>query len=89
MVYRNPNALQPSVLSAVSGILISFLGGSFMLIYRSTMAQAKDYVAMLERINAVGMSLQVIDSISDKSEIKRDEMKAQIAKDLLSLYKHS
>lgn len=67
LIVRDSQNLQASTLSSIAGILISFLGGSFMVIYKSTMTQAKEYVAMLERINAVGMSLQIIDSLDASS----------------------
>jgi TRADD-N domain-containing protein len=85
IVYDNPESMNPSILSAVSGILISFLGGSFLFIYKSTMTQAKEYVAMLERINAVGMSLQILDTLDGKIELK-EKSKAEIAKELLKIY---
>ena len=85
LVYDNPTSINPSILSAVSGILISFLGGSFLLIYKSTMTQAREYVSMLERINAVGMSLQILDTLDGKTELK-EKSKAEIAKELLKIY---
>lgn len=86
LIVQDPAHLNASGLSAVSGIIISFLGGSFLLIYKSTMTQAKEYVTMLERINAVGMALQIIDGLdSDNGQLKNSS-KADLAKDLLKIY---
>ena len=63
--------------------MVEFIAATFLLIYRSTMEQAKDYVAMLERINAVGMSAQLLETLPDD---KRDETQAEIAKSLLLMY---
>jgi hypothetical protein len=83
---QNADKLPVSLVASASGVLISFIGGSFLLIYRSTLAQAKDYVSVLERINAVGMALQVIESIpQSKSELK-DQTTAELAGQLLNLY---
>ncbi len=63
--FDNPNEIKPAILSAASGVLVNFIGATFLVLYKSTMSQAKDYVAILERINAVGMSVQVLEKLED------------------------
>ncbi|MEZ5944037.1 MAG: hypothetical protein R3C18_21815 [Planctomycetaceae bacterium] len=85
-VYSGRENLPAAVLSTISGILINFIGGSFLLIYRSTMEQARDYVLVLERINAVGMAVQILDTMDGgDGELKR-RTTAEIAKEMLSMY---
>lgn len=86
---QNPEKLPVSIVAAASGVLISFIGGSFLLIYRSILAQSKEYVTVLERINAVGMAVQVIATIPDASAELKSQTKAELAKQLLTLYAHS
>ncbi len=86
LIYKNPQALNASVLSSISGILVTFLGGTLLFIYKSTMSQAKDYVSMLERINAVGMSLQIIDTLDGANKDMQNQAKADLAKELLKIY---
>jgi len=81
-----PNKLSVSIVSAASGVIISFIGGSFLLIYRSILAQSKDYVTVLERINAVGMAVQVIASIPDESAELKHKTTSELAMQLLGLY---
>jgi len=50
------------------------------------MSQTKDYVNVLERINAVGMSVQIIETISDENLKLKEETKAELARKLLELY---
>jgi hypothetical protein len=83
---QNPDKLPVSIVASASGVLISFIGGSFLLIYRSILAQSKEYVTVLERINAVGMAVQVIASIPEASAELKSQTKAELAKQLLSLY---
>jgi hypothetical protein len=84
--FDDPAKLNVAMVSSASGVIISFIGGSFLLVYRSILASAKDYVTVLERINAVGMAVQVIGNIPDAStELKQGAM-ADLAKQLLSLY---
>ena len=83
---QNPDKLPVSIVAAASGVLISFIGGSFLLIYRSILAQSKEYVTVLERINAVGMAVQVIASIPEANAELKSQTKAELAKQLLSLY---
>jgi len=50
------------------------------------MAQAKEYVTVLERINAVGMSIQILQSIEGAEPLLRNTARAELAKDLLRMY---
>jgi hypothetical protein len=83
---QNPEKLPVSIVASASGVLISFIGGSFLLIYRSILAQSKEYVTVLERINAVGMAVQVISSIPEASSELKHKTTAELAKQLLGLY---
>jgi hypothetical protein len=47
------------------------------------MEQARSYVAMLEKINAVGMSIQILDGTKTGDV---DSFRVQLAMRLLSLY---
>lgn len=83
---QNPEKLPVSIVASASGVLISFIGGSFLLIYRSILAQSKEYVTVLERINAVGMAVQVISSIPEASADLKHKTTAELARQLLGLY---
>lgn len=83
---QQPEKLPVSIVASASGVLISFIGGSFLLIYRSILAQSKEYVTVLERINAVGMAVQVIASIPDANGELKHSTTAELAKQLLNLY---
>jgi len=84
--FKNPDHFKASVLSTVSGVVVSFIGGTFLVLYKATMAQAKDYVTILERINAVGMSVQILESLTDSDNNLKHETTAEIAKQLLHMY---
>jgi phage shock protein PspC (stress-responsive transcriptional regulator) len=85
-LYQNPSEITPALISAASGILTQFIGTTFLFIYKSTLAQAKDYVGMLERINAVGMSVQILDSLDRANPQLRDNAKVTVAHELLKFY---
>jgi hypothetical protein len=82
-VYQSPDNFKPSVVVTVSGVLVEFIAATFLFIYRSTMDQARSYVTMLEKINAVGMSIQILDTMKSPDT---DRFRAQLAMELLSLY---
>jgi len=84
--FRDSTNFNASLLASGSGVLVSFIGGTFLVLYKATMAQAKDYVTMLERINAVGMSVKILESIKDETGALKDNTTAEIAKQLLSMY---
>jgi hypothetical protein len=84
--FRDPDHFKASVLSSISGVVVSFIGGTFLVLYKSTMAQAKDYVTILERINAVGMSVQILETLTTADSRLKNETTAEIAKQLLHMY---
>lgn len=85
-VYQLPENFKPSIIVTLSGVIVEFIAATFLIVYRSTMEQAREYVNILERINAVGMSVQILESIEDTGTGLRDKTRAEIAKGLLSLY---
>jgi hypothetical protein len=86
IVYSDPTRLAPAVIASASGIITQFIGASLLLIYRSVLGQAKEYVTVLERINAVGMSMQVLDAIEGDNTEVRDKARIDIALTLLRSY---
>lgn len=78
--------LPVSVIAAASGVVISFIGGSFLLVFRSILSESRGYVTVLERINAVGMAVQVIANIPDSNADLKHATTANLAKQLLNLY---
>jgi len=85
-VYESPDNFKPSILVSISGILTELVSATFLVIYRSTMTQAKEYVKVLERINAVGMSVQILETIDDKESDLKNKTKAELASVLLNVY---
>jgi hypothetical protein len=85
-VYHDPQTYAAAVVASVSGIVTQFIAATFLLIYRSTMAQAREYVTVLERINAVGMSIQILQSIEGAEQQLRNSARAELARDLLRMY---
>lgn len=84
--FENPEILVAPLLTAGSGIIVNFVGATFLIVFKSTMTQARDYMGIIERINAVGMSVQILDTISDASPELRDQSTSEISKKLLDLY---
>jgi hypothetical protein len=84
IAFHKPESMRPSYISSISGIITQFIGLTFMLIYRSTMAQANQFMEVLERINAVGMAVQILDTIPEGEVQLKNSTRAQIAALLLS-----
>ncbi len=86
-VFENPTGnLTASIVATASGIIVNFIGLSFLVIYRSTISQAKEYVTILERINAVGMVVQILETIKDDESNLRQHTTAAIATEMLRMY---
>ena len=71
-------------IAAGAGVITQFLGATFMVIYRSTMQQANDFMTVLDRINNVGMAMQVLIRYSDEPA-RLNEVRAKIVDRLLTL----
>lgn len=84
--FANAANFHASVLAACSGVVVNFIGGTFLVLYKATMAQAKDYVTILERINAVGMSVQILETLENTATSLKDKTTAEVARLLLSMY---
>ncbi len=85
-VIESPGKLAAAVIASGSGVLVNFIGATFLVLYKSTMTQATEYVSILERINAVGMSVQILDTIDDDENKLKQQTTAEISKQLLALY---
>jgi len=85
--YQSPEHFKPSIIVTLAGLIVEFLGATFLFVYKSTMEQARDYVNILERINAVGMSVQILDSIKSDDTGLSDKTRAEMALALLSLHR--
>jgi len=67
----DPKHIIPATwVASVSGLITQFIGATFMVIYRSTMSQANEFVTVLDRINTVGIAMKVLDQIPDGDRIK-------------------
>ncbi|MDD5502267.1 MAG: hypothetical protein PHH26_02255 [Candidatus Thermoplasmatota archaeon] len=81
---EKPELITISYVASIAGIITEFIGTTLMAIYRSTLKQATSYMATLERINSVGMAVQILDSIPDGNDQLKNTTRAEIAKVLLS-----
>ena len=76
----------PARLTTISGVITEFISVTFMLVYRSTLKQANAYMSILEKINAVGMAVQILESIP-KIDPLYAETRSAMAKMLLEQFK--
>lgn len=73
-----------TLVSAAAGIVTEFIGATFLFMYRSTIKQAVEYTQALERINSVGMAMQILDTISGR---ETEEAKGQLVEAKISISK--
>ena len=77
---RQTSALtSTSGISVGAGIITEFIGATFMVIYRSTVAQANEFVTVLERTNRLGIAIQILDSIPEANGDLKAQARAQVA----------
>ena len=80
---QSPNAVVPATIAAAAGIITEFIGATFLFIYRSTIQQAINYSKTLERINSVGMAMQILDTMPD--DATPDDLKSKTKASLVEL----
>ncbi|WP_254508439.1 TRADD-N-associated membrane domain-containing protein [Anatilimnocola floriformis] len=78
------------ILAGAAGVLSQFIGATFLFIYKSTLQQADKFVQQLERMNTIGMAMQILDTMqNDASESNlKDKTKAKLI-DLFVRHAHS
>ena len=77
----------PSIVTSLSGVIVEFIAGTFLIVYRSTMKQAHEYVDILRRLNAIGTSIVLVDGMANRAKDDstfKDETRARIASEILS-----
>jgi len=80
---KSQNADTPAIIAGISGVITEFIGATFLFIYRSTIQQALDYSKTLERINSVGMAMQILDTMPDKTDA--EDLKSKTKASLVEL----
>ncbi len=82
---QTPQSNLPAIIAVLAGVITEFVGATFLLVYRSTMQQAVDYTKTLERINLVGMAMQILDTIRDDAQADslKNVTKAAVVKALM------
>jgi len=85
LAIQSPESNVAPLITGLAGVVTELIGATFLFVYRSTMQQAINYTKTLERINSVGMAMQILDTISDgaKSDDLKSSTKATVVKMLM------
>ncbi|WP_156924406.1 TRADD-N-associated membrane domain-containing protein [Derxia gummosa] len=65
--YTQPANNNSGILAAVSGVVSQFIGATFLLLYKSSINRTETQMKMMERINSVGMAMQILDTMTEIS----------------------
>lgn len=89
LAIANKDQQLPAILAASSGVMVSFVSATFLVVYKNAMEQAKEYMQILERINAVGVSVSILQTVSQSSAVQKDQALIDVSKQLLLMYSHT
>ena len=64
-----------TAIGGIAGVLTEFIGATFLFVYKSSMQQADKYTEILERMNFVGMAMQMLDSATETNKITTESSK--------------
>jgi nitrate reductase gamma subunit len=72
-------------ITGLAGVVTELIGATFLFVYRSTMQQATAYTKTLERINSVGMAMQILDTMPNEAQPDslKNSTKAAVVKMLM------
>lgn len=81
LALQSNESIYTATITGAAGIITEFIGATFLLVYKSTIQQANDYLKTLERINSVGMAMQILDTMPENSsnDDLKNKTKAEIA----------
>lgn len=61
------------------GLLTQFIGATFLVVYQSTVRQADVYARMLDRVNAVGVALAILQTLDERDARLKSRTVARLA----------
>lgn len=76
-----------NIISLISGGALEVISALALVVYRLSMRQAQSFMLMIERINAVIMSVHILETIEEDQKMK-NEYAAKLAERLLYFYKY-
>ncbi|MFP4222066.1 MAG: hypothetical protein ACLFM4_11555 [Phormidium sp.] len=85
----NTNNNDVATIGVIAGILTNFIGATFMIVYRSTVREASRYSNSLNRINDVGIAMDILNtSVEHEDNPEILAAKVEIAKRLVESDRH-
>jgi len=61
--YGPNNNKTAEFIAAGSGVIVQFIGATFLVVYNSTITQAAQYTTSLQKLSTIGTSIKILDSI--------------------------
>ncbi len=81
--YQNPQEnWMVAAIGGMAGVLTEFIGATFLFVYKSSMQQADRYTEILERMNFVGMAMQMLDNATERNKNTRESSEVNSADSL-------
>jgi nitrate reductase gamma subunit len=81
---QSSSSFQAALLVSSAGILTEFIGATFLYIYKSTIDQALNYARILEKLNRIGIAIEIAQS-KDHNDEKINRL-TELLKVMLSEY---
>jgi uncharacterized membrane protein YgaE (UPF0421/DUF939 family) len=70
-------------LATAGGVITQLIGATFIVMYRSVVTQSIQYTKTLERINAVGMAMEIMDMIPETAT--EQDLKSKTKSELIAV----
>ena len=81
--YQNPQGnWVVAAIGGIASVLTEFIGATFLFVYKSSMQQADRYTEILERMNFVGMAMQMLDNATEGNRNTKESSEVNSADSL-------
>ncbi len=76
-----PNKI--ALITAIGGAITEIIGGVFLVMYKSLISQLNENLKILERLNIIGISIKILDTIAINNKEKINNVKIELTKKII------
>lgn len=77
------NSIKVSIITAFGGIIAEIIGGGLLVMYRYLMVQLNENLKILERLNIIGVSTKILDTLEIENMEEINKAKIELAKKII------
>lgn len=72
-----------SILGIIGGVIVEFIGATFLFMYKSLISQLNENLKILERLNFVGIGIKILDTLESENKEEVNSAKMKLAQQII------